>query len=499
MKRRAFVQLAMGAAAASVARWPLHAAEAAAANPIADLRAVTGTGKQIVVPRGAVAELRSGLRGALLLQGDAGYDNARHIWNGAFDRHPALIARCEGASDVIQAVNFARQHELLVAVRGGGHSLSGQSVCDAGLMIDLSPMKSVQVDPVARLARVEPGVALGQFDREAQFFGLATTAGTVSDTGVAGLTLGGGFGRLARKYALACDNLESADVICADGKLRHASAEVNPDLFWGLHGGGGNFGIVTAFQFRLHSVGPIVYSGTMLYDTAQRQAVMRAYADFAAQAPDELNADAGLGRMKDGRSVFYVEVCYCGPLSQADTVLAPLRRLKPIRDTLKPMPYVEVQSAGDPPWGQGVYEKSGFLRSLTPELIDHIIELNDAATIASASIDIVHHGGAMGRVAPTATPFGHRDARHSVFASTDWAPGDKAAAEAATRWTLETWAALEKYTEGFYVNTLAEDDTARRIQSNYGINYERLVQVKTRFDPGNLFRRNANVPPKARA
>src|SRR5437660_1143446 len=350
----------------------LRAFAASGAEASAEIPVIRRQGGEGFVSRKDCDDLRASLRGALLLSSDPGYDNARHLWNGAFDRHPAMIAKCAGAADVIQAVNFARAHDLLVAVRGGGHSFSGQSACDKGLMIDLSLMHSVHVDPVLRRARAEPGAMLGEFDREAQSFGLVTTAGAVSHTGVAGLTLGGGFGRLARRFGLACDNLRAADVVTADGRLVETSANENPDLLWGLRGGGGNFGIVTSFEYGLHPAGPIMYGGDLL---------------FAAS-------------------------------------------------------------------------------------------------------------GARARTKPEATAFWHRDPLFALLIETDWHdPSDGRARDESMQWARTQWAALQKFTDGFYVNELSADDPHARVRSTYGGNYTRLVQLKKKYDPKNLFHMNANVPP----
>src|SRR5215467_5517348 len=318
MKRRAFC--AAGLAALATASLPLRRVGAAGAEI-----AVLGLdGRHLTLSPADVADLRAGLRGELLTAGDAGYDDARRLWNAAFNRKPALIARCAGAADVMHAVSFAGAHGLLTSVRGGGHSLSGQSVCDGGLEIDLSPMRSVHIDPAAKTARVEPGTLIGQFDREAQAFGLATTAGTASDTGVAGLTLGGGFGRIGPKFGLTIDNLTAAEVVTADGRLLRTSAKENPDLFWGLCGGGGNFGVVTSFEYRLHEVGPTLYGGEIDFPIAGARQLMRSFVDYIASAPDELcvlpefSIDA-----KDGPGLAF-DVCYCGPPADGERVLAPL-------------------------------------------------------------------------------------------------------------------------------------------------------------------------------
>lgn len=433
------------------------------------------------------------------MRGDNGYDSARRIWNGAIDRWPALIARCVGTADVSQAVAFARDNNLTLAVRGGGHSFSGQSVCENGLMIDLSRMRGIRVDPVARIARVEPGVLLGELDREAQFFGLATPAGTVSHTGAAGLTLGGGFGRIARRFGLACDNLQAADVITADGRYVRASEQENSDLLWGLRGGGGNFGVVTSFEYQLHAVQPMMYGGTLIFPFSQAREVLRFFSGFIEEAPDELYVDAALAQLPElGRALAFT-VCYSGPLEKSEDVLMPLRRIrKPLLDRLGPASYVTLQSEGDGQWpaGQGYYERSGFLKRIEPGLIEAAVGRMERPGPPGAAIAIAHQGGAISRVPRTATAFWHREARHTVISHAHWEnPRDEAAAEANLRWARETFRVLEPFTDGFYVNTLAVDDSSQRVRATYGDNYERLVALKQKYDPGNLFRRNANIPP----
>jgi len=488
MKRRTFC--AAGVSAAALSFLPLRRAFAA------DLPALTKDGGETVLRASDVEDFRAALRGQLFFPGQDGYDEARRIWNGAFDRRPALIARCAGAADVIRAVDFARAHDLLVAVRGGGHSLSGQSVCDGGLMIDLSRMRGIRVDVAARRARAEPGVLLGELDRETLAFGLATPAGTVSHTGIAGLTLGGGFGRIARKYGLTCDNLVAADVVTADGRLVHATEDENPDLLWGLKGGGGNFGIVTSFEYRLHRVDPIMYGGPILYPFAAASRVLKFFADFALDAPDEMNADAALTTAPNGERVLAIETCYCGPLAEAERHIEPLRRVaKPLQDLAAPTPYVELQASLDEAYHHGIkaYERSGFLRRIEPTLADEVIEHLSESDLSTTQVLFVHHGGAIARVGPDATAFWHRDARHSMLIQGHW--DDPAQGEAVMEWARSTWAALESRTNGFYVNTIAEDDPQRRVRGTYGGNYPRLVALKNAYDPTNLFRRNANIEP----
>ena len=488
MKRRAFC--AAGVSAAALSFLPLRRGFAA------DLPAVTKDGAAVVLRASDVEDFRAALRGPLLLPEQDGYDEARRIWNGSFDRRPALIARCAGAADVMRAVDFAKAHDLLVAVRGGGHSLSGQSVCDGGLMIDLSRMRGIRVDPAARRARAEPGVLLGELDRETQAFGLATPAGTVSHTGIAGLTLGGGFGRLSRKYGLTCDNLVAADVVTADGRLVHASEDENPELLWGLKGGGGNFGIVTSFEYELHAVDPMLYGGLIVYPYAAAREVLRFFADFALEAPDEVYTDAALITAPDGERVLAIDTCFCGRLAEAERELAPLRRVaKPIQDLAGPAPYVGLQAAMDETYRYGIkaYERSGFLRRIEPTLVDEVVERLAASNLPTTQVIFVHQGGAIARVRPDATAFWHRDAQHSLLVQGHWT--DPAQGDEIIAWARSTWAELESHTNGFYVNTIAEDDPQRRVRGTYGENYPRLIALKNMYDPTNLFRRNANIEP----
>jgi FAD/FMN-containing dehydrogenase len=491
MRRRTFC--ASGLTALVSASLPYGRVLATAGDDVA----VIGLGgEQRVLKSTDIDDFRASLRGQLVMPGENGYESARKVWNGAFDRKPALIARCAGAGDVTRAVSFARSHELLTAVRGGGHSLSGQSVCEGGLMIDLSPMGSIRIDPEARTARVEPGVLLGQFDREAQAFGLATTAGTVSDTGAAGLTLGGGFGRLARKYGLACDNLTAVDLITADGKFFRVGAKDNPDIFWGLRGGGGNFGIATSFEYRLHSVGPTVFGGRLIYPFAGARELLRSFADFDAHAPDELYVDVLIPTGPDHQRIVVFDVCYCGPLAGAERAVAPLRNLgKPLRDGLGPAPYVELQRSGDAgtPYGRGYYIKSGYLPEVTSEAIDVMVDYLEGSPLDTSVIMFANLGGAIRGVKPEATAYWHRAAARDLVVIGFW--NDASDAQRSTQWVRGIWAKFEPLTNGYYVNTDVGDDPQHRIRAAYGNNYPRLVALKKRYDPTNLFRLNANIKP----
>ena len=496
MQRRHFLRTAMAAVPATMLPYGRLFA-ATSPGVAADVEAITGDRREILLKAADVGDLAARLRGELLLRESAGYDSARRIWNGAFDRHPALIARCTGAADVAEAVKFAAAHQLLLAVRGGGHSLSGQSVCDRGLMIDLSAMNGVRVDPVRRLAAVEGGALLGALDREALALGLATTAGTVSHTGVGGLTLGGGFGRLCRRFGLACDNLRAVDVVTADGKFVAASQQQNQDLFWGLRGGGVNFGVATAFEFRLHEVDPIMLGGDLVYAWEDARAVLEFFFDFARQAPDELNADAAVVRVPDGTRFVSIEVCYSGRLADGEKVIAPLRKIrKPIRDTVQPQPYVRLQSSSDETLAHGLryYLKAGFVQKTTPAFIDSVVGIIDAANLPQVqAVSIPQGGGAIARIKTGATAFAQRAADHNAFLFTRWT--DPAMNEPVAAWIRAAWAQLEPHTQGLYVNEFNADDAAR-LSTTYGPNFARMVDLKTRYDPGNLFRLNANVAPR---
>jgi FAD/FMN-containing dehydrogenase len=495
--RRGFLRGALAAVPASAL--PLRSLFAATdAAPPVDIEAVTGTGKDLLVRGGDVRDFAAQLRGELLQATSAGYDNARKLWNAAFDRRPALIARCSGAADVMQAVKFASERQLLLAVRGGGHSLSGQSVCEKGLMIDLTQMNGVRVDPTRRTAVIEGGALLGALDREAQAHGLATTAGTVSHTGVGGLTLGGGFGRLARRYGLACDNLRSVDIVTADGKFQRVSAQENPDLFWGVRGGGGNFGVVTAFEFALHPSRTVMLGGDLLYSWEDAPAMLEFFMDFAPQAPDELNLDAAVFALPNGQKAMSIEVCYSGKPEDGERVLAPLRTFrKPTVDQVAPTPYVKLQSSSDENTAPGhkYYIKGGFVQKSSPALREAMLGIISEVRLPSvAALSFVHGGGAIARVNPRATAFAQRAAHHNVFIFSRW--DDPAAGAPITEWARGAWRRLEPHTRGFYVNELNAEDQGQRVRETYGPNLERMVALKTRVDPTNLFRLNANVEPR---
>jgi FAD/FMN-containing dehydrogenase len=454
---------------------------------------------------GSIAELEQALRGRLVRPTDPDYGAARAIWNGAHDRYPALIAQATGAADVIRALEFARSEELAVAVRGGGHSIPGHSSVDGGLVIDLSPMQGVQVDAQRRTARAQPGVTWAGFDHETQAFGLATTGGLVSSTGIAGLTLGGGIGWLMRKHGLSADNLLAADVVTAEGHLVRAGADENPELLWGLRGGGGNFGVVTAFEYQLHPVGPMVTAGGVFYPGDQAGDVLRAYREWAATAPDDATTLVNLLTCPPapflpaewhGRRLVAVIGMHVGSADTAERDLQPLREIAaPVADLFGPMPYVAMQSLIDPLWGPGAhsYFKAGYLRGLDDQTIDALVAQHASVTSPKTEIHVQQLGGAVARVAPDATAFGDRSAPFilNIVASTPTADGYDEAVD----WAQATHAAVAPaLTGGTYVNFLSSEGDAR-VRAAYGPAYERLVALKDEYDPANVFSLNQNVKP----
>jgi FAD/FMN-containing dehydrogenase len=458
----------------------------------------TLAGAKRVVAAAAVDALRASMRGPVLTAADPGYDAARRIWNAMIDKRPALIARCAGAADVLEAVRFAATLEVLVSVRGGGHNVAGTAICDGGLMIDLSPMRGIRVDPGARTAWAQPGLLWQEFDHETQAFGLATTGGVVGETGVAGLTLGGGVGWLVRKHGLSCDNLLAADVVTADGQLRRATPDEHADLFWALRGGGGNFGVVTAFQFRLHPVSTIL-GGLVIHPRRAARDVIRFHRDFVASAPEELTSYAALLTAPDGTPVVGLASCYCGDLQEGERILKPLREFgAPLIDDVKPMPYAAVQGLLGPsfPWGNRNYWKSSFLRRLPDEAIDALVEHADRGTSPLSAVAIEYYGGAASRIPAGATAFPHREAAYHVIVLGQWA--DRAEDPVHVGWARGCWQAVHPWSSGaVYMNALGDDEGAKAVRGAYGANYARLAALKARFDPKNLFRLNQNIAPAA--
>lgn len=452
-----------------------------------------------------IDEFKRRFQGGVLLAGDAGYDEAREIWNAMIDRRPALIARCTSPDDVVNAVRFARENDLLLSVRGGAHNIAGNAVCDNGLMIDLSPMKGVQVDPKARRASVDPGCTLADFDAAAQAHGLATPLGINSTTGVAGLTLGGGFGWLSRKYGMTIDNLLSADVVTADGNQVRASDTENPDLFWGLRGGGGNFGVVTRFEFRLHPVGPDLLTGLIVFPFDQAKSVLTQFARFTETMPDELNVWMVtrkapplpfLPESVHGKEMVALALCYAGDPAEGERLIAPLHGFGTAHGQhIGVQPYTAWQQAFDPLLTRGArnYWKSHNFSQLSDGAIDAIIEYAGALPSPQSEIFVGTIGGQTTRVAPTAMAYSSRDAKYVMNVHCRWesaADDDRCIA-----WGREFFAKSQPFASGgAYINFLTQEE-AGRIAFAYGPTYSRLVELKKKYDPTNLFRMNQNIKP----
>jgi len=500
-RRRLLQGAALGSVATAVAGLVPSAARAAilagSSAVDRDVDAATLDGRPVTLKRAELQELGESLRGNLLLAGHTAYEQARRVWNAQMDRRPALIVQPRGAADVKQAVDFARAHRLMLAVKCGGHSPSGKSTTEKGLLVDLSLLRGVRVDARSRIARVAGGSLLGDLDQEAMAQGLVTTAGTVSHTGVGGLTLGGGFGRVARRFGLALDNVRAVDVVTGTGDIVRASAEENPELLWGTRGGGGNFGIVTGFDFDLHPMQRQVVGGDILFPLSQAKQVLKFWSEYEAEAPEELYLSALVGSNIgfSGNSGVGFSICYSGSPSGAEAILKRVRSAgKPLIDALRPVDYVALQRSGDGDERRaiGSYTKTGFVRQVLPALVEAIVSHLEAHPERSTVVAFQHCGGAISRIAPDATAFPHRDIHATCLLAVDW-PGEIDPTRH-VEWLLKYWAQIEPHTDGFYTNDVV-NETQQQVDANYLGNYPRLVQLKNRYDPMNLFRLNANVRP----
>ena len=465
---------------------------------MAELKIATLSGDYAVISEAAVEDFRGSLHGESLLPDDAGYDDARRIWNAMIDKRPALIARCSGTADVINSVNFARDNGLLISVRGGGHNFPGNSVCNDGLMIDLSRMTGVRVDPASRTVRAQGGTKWGAFDHETQAFGLAAPGGTDLDTGIAGLTLGGGIGWLSGSYGLSCDNLVSADVVTADGQPLTASADENPDLFWGIRGGGGNFGVVTSLEYQLHPVGPAVLAGWLIYPFDKVREFFAQVNDFTNNMPDELNLITFLHTLPDGGGrACSILLCYHGPIEEGKRVIQPLREFgPPLLDDIKPMPYTEAQKLAVAPAGRQNYLKSHFVSQVGDGIVDIALDYFERITSPLSSILFQYLGNAARRVPANETAFGHRGAlcewaTNAVFLD----PGES---EVHVRWARDFASELSPFSSGAYINQVGTEaeEGAEEIQAAFGDNFQRLAALKQKYDPANLFSHNQNIRPR---
>jgi FAD/FMN-containing dehydrogenase len=467
----------------------------------------TSDGRNTTLGSVAVEQLGAKLQGRVLTSGSPGYDEARTIWNAMIDCRPALIAQCATAADVVECVRFAKESGVAVAVKGGGHNIAGNALCEGGLVIDLSPMKQVRIDPAARTAQVEAGVTLGEFDAEAQKFGLVTPLGINSTTGVAGLTLGGGFGWLSRRLGLTIDNLLGADMVTAAGERVHVSSTEHPDLFWAIRGGGGNFGIVTSFEFKLHQVGPEVLSGLIVHPLDDAKKVLQFYREFAANAPEEfvcwfvMRLAPPLPFLPaewHGREILVLAVCYSGSIEEGERVIKPFRSFgNPIADVIAPAPYTGWQQALDPLLTPGMrnYWKSHDFLELSDGLIDVFIDHARRLPDPQTEIAFAQLGGAVSRVPHEATAYTHREARYVMNVHGRWA--DPANDNACVAWARSVFQAAAPFsTGGAYVNFMTQEE-GDRVRAAYGSNYDRLVSLKNKYDPANLFRVNQNIRPAA--
>ena len=461
------------------------------------LTTTANDGTAIPLTDAQIGELRTALRGDLLLKDHADYEKVRRVWNGNIDRRPALIARCAGVADVQQGVNFARTYKLRLSVRGGAHSAPGHGTNDGGLVLDLSALKGIQVDPSAKTARVQGGVIWRELDHETQAFGLATTGGTASSTGVVGLTLGGGLGWLMGKHGLTIDNVLAADVVTADGQFRRASAAENPDLFWALRGGGGNFGVVTSIEYRLHDVAQVL-GGLILFPLDQARDVLRFYRDLCATLPDEAEAYACLLTSPQGTPVVGLMLGYNGPVADGERILARARRFgRPLVDMVGPMPYTSRQKMLDEPaaiHGLHRYWRSAFTEQISDDLIDLLVDAAAQFSSPMTALIFFHVHGAATRVAPSATAFAARRTQWDFDLLGQWA--DERESSKHIAWVKALWEKLDPHLKGSaYVNHLATDDAPEKVRASFGENYARLRQVKANYDPSNLFRLNANIAP----
>ena len=443
------------------------------------------------------AQLRSAGAVDLVAPGDAAYDQARQIWNGDIDRRPKLIVRCHGVADVMAAIRSAREHDMLVAIKSGGHSTAGYSMCDDGMVIDLTPLRGILVDPMKEQAVAQAGVLWQELDRESQAFGLATPGGVVSNTGIAGLTLGGGIGWLMGKFGLSVDNVLEMSMVTADGRFVRTNATEYPDLFWALRGGGGNFGIVTSITYKLHKLGPTVLSGAVVHRFDQARDVLRFYREFSADMPDEAQAFLVLGTDPDIGPMVAMLVGYNGDISEGERYFQSLRAFgNPVADTVGPMSHVARQAMldkGEAEYGPSRYWKSGDVTELSDDFIDTLIAAAEKLPSNESAISLMRISGAVVRVPANATAYGHREEKWDLNIAAHWR--DRADRERHVAWARQAWDHLSPMTNGAYVNHLGLDDGSGRIRAAFGKNYDRLSQAKAAWDPNNVFRMNANILP----
>lgn len=463
---------------------------------MSNISAITLSGDTILISSQQIESFLFKLKGQVIFSHSSGYDDARKVWNGMIDKKPALIVKCAGEDDVINTVKFAREYNLLVSVKCGGHNFGGLSVCDNGIMIDLANMNSIAVDPRSKIARAEGGALLADLDKTTQAFGLATTSGTVSHTGIAGLTLGGGQGWMMNKYGLTCDNLLSVRIVTADGKLLSANKDQNTDLFWAVRGGGGNFGIVTSFEYQLHEIGPTILGGLIIYPFTETKNVIRFFREFSMKTPDELTLLSGLLCLPDGSPAIAVAVGWLGDIEEGKKVIQPLRDFgTPVADLVSEIPYLQLQCIFDAAVAHGIsrYVKMGYVEQLTDEFIDVLIDKFDKRVSPLAIVLLNTMKGAVSRVDAAETPFYHRQPQWHFDIITQWT--EKKDEEQNLAWVRNFWNEAMPFTRGASINFLGGDDGQDRVKLSFGSNYDRLAAIKMKYDPDNFFRLNANIVP----
>ncbi len=494
MKRRDFItNSSLAVTALAFPAWQGYSANSAIPS---ELLAITGDGRNIALKKTDIADFRKSLKGRVLLHDDNGYEIARLVRNSIIDKKPALIAQCVDETDIQKAVNFAREYNLLTAVKCGGHSVSGKGTCDQGIMIDLSPFRGTRLDKKNKRIFITGGSWLGELDEATVPHGLGTTAGTVSHTGVGGLATGGGFGRLGRKYGLTLDNIRSIEIVTADGKLRYADANENADLFWAVRGGGGNFGVVTMFEFQLYPMDREVIGGRITFDFADVKQLLRFHAEHTLEASWDMYLDPVVFAPPMGfDNTVYFDVCYSGPHNKAEKAFEPLRKAgKILKDEIKAEDYIEIQKSGDDddPRGRSQYLKGGFTINVTSGLIDAIVDNLEPHPERGSMAFFQHNGGKINTVPADATAFPHRYAEHNLVTGSFWKQGVDI--EPHINWSRRYWKKVAPYTDGFYINDEFME-TQQEVNLNFLGNYERLVEIKNKYDPTNLFRLNANIKP----
>jgi hypothetical protein len=498
MQRRAFVKSAVATAvAASLPAGRLFAGSHAGSEVLSDVDIVTGDGATKTIERAVLKELQQALSGRLLLPASEGYDDARKVWNGMINNRPGVIVQCLNETDIRNAVNFAREYSALTSVRGGGHNVAGKGMCEGGIAIDCSQMTDAGCDPDARTAYAQPGVLLGAVDRATQPYGLATPAGVVSHTGAAGLTLGGGFGKLSRTYGLTCDNLQAVDIVTPDGELRRATVSENPDLFWGLRGGGGNFGVATRFQYQCHEVGTDFLSGSLMYPLASAKDIISAYADLLLEIPQALQVSCNAIILPNGKGFVNISTFYAGDPADGEKAVAPLRAIaKPMRDGIKVGKYVDIQSTTDRnvPWGDRYYQKAGFLTEIGPSLVDELVQLTKNPNPFTTTVNFTQVGGTINKIAADATAYPNRNAEAQIVVGGTWKKQSDNEGDYIDS-LRSAWKNILPLTQGVYTNNMMADGSNDRVRNNFGGNFDRLVELKNKYDPTNLLRLNANVKP----